>query len=163
MAQSAERYLPLPAPVVSSSPSADKLLVVGLDTWLWVDSSTWRPMNSTVSVTGVSVTVTAVPERVVWKMGDGTTVVCRGPGRAYDPAVPEEQQHTDCSHRYTTASARERGQVYEITATTEWRVAWSASGAPGGGDLGVVRRSSSPVAVRVGEVQAVNVRPQQGR
>ena len=163
MAERAERYLPLPAPVVSSSPAADQLLVVGLDTWLWIDPSTWQPQKSTVSVPGVSVTVTAVPERVVWEMGDGTTVVCQGPGRAYDPAVPEDQQKTDCSHRYVTTSAREADGIYEITATTEWRVTWDAAGAPGGGNLGMVRRTSAPVPVRVGEVQAVNVRPQQGR
>jgi hypothetical protein len=163
MAERAERYLPLPAPSVSTSPPPDRLLVVGLATWLWVDPSTWRPLSSTASVAGVSVTVTAVPERVTWQMGDGTTLVCRGPGRPYNPALSDEQQSTDCSHIYRHTSAGEPDQTFEIIATTEWHVTWTVSGAAGGGDLGVVRRTSPPLPVRVGEVQAVNVRPNAGR
>jgi hypothetical protein len=159
MADRAERYLPLPAPKMSTSPAADHLLVVGLPTWLWVDPSEWKPLTSTVSVTGVTVTVTAVPEKVVWQTGDGETVVCSGPGRPYDPAIADDQQRTDCSHVYRRTSADAPGQAFQLTATTEWHVTWSASGAPGGGDLGVVRRTSAPVPVRVGEVQAINVAP----
>lgn len=157
MAERAEQYLALPAPQVSTSPAAEHLLVVGLPTWLWVDPSGWKPLSSTVSVTGVTVTVTAVPERVVWQTGDGQTVVCPGPGRAYDPASPDEQQHTDCSHVYRQTSETAPGQAFQLTATTEWRVSWTVSGAAGGGDLGMVRRTSAPVPVRVGEVQTVNV------
>jgi len=161
MADRAERYLPLPAPQVATSPAPDHLLVVGLPTWLWVDPSSWKPLSSTVSVTGVTVTVTAVPERVVWRTGDDQTVVCKGPGRAYDPAIPDEQQSTDCSHVYRQTSESTPGQTFQLTATTEWRVSWTVSGATGGGDLGVVRRASAPVPVRVGEVQAVNVASQE--
>jgi len=42
-----------------------------------------------------------------------------------------------------------------VTATVEWRVSWTASGAPGGGDLGISRRSSS-TSVRVAEIQVLN-------
>jgi hypothetical protein len=161
MADRAEQYLPLPAPQISTSPAADHLLVVGLPTWLWVDPSSWKPLSSTVSVTGVTVTVTAVPERVVWQTGDGQTVVCRGPSRAYDPAIPDEQQSTDCSHVYRQTSETAPGHAFQLTATTEWRVSWTVSGATGGGDLGVVRRTSAPVPVRVGEVQTVNVASQE--
>ncbi len=156
MAAEALRYLPLPAPTISTSPARSGMLVVRFPTWLWIDPAAWRPQTSTVSVPGVSVTVTAVPERVVWSMGDGTTLPCDGPGTAYNPAIPDHQQSTGCSYIYSRTSARQPGEAFPLAATIEWRATWAAAGAPGGGDLGVVRRSSGPVPVRVGEVQAVN-------
>jgi hypothetical protein len=109
-----------------------------------------------VSVPGITVTVTAVPERVVWDMGDGTRVTCGGPGTAYNASVPDEQQSTDCSNTYRRTSARESGKSFRVRATIQWRATWTVTGAPGGGDLGVVPRSSASVPLRVGEAQAVN-------
>lgn len=156
MAAEALRYLPLPAPAISTSPARTEMLVVRFPTWLWIDRATWSPQTSTVSAPGVSVTVTAVPERVVWSMGDGATLSCAGPGTPYNPAIPDHQQSTGCSYTYTRTSARQPGETFPLAATIEWRATWAAAGAPGGGDLGLVRRSGGPVPVRVGEVQAVN-------
>lgn len=156
VAAEAKRRLVLPAPTIITSPPADDLLIVNFPTWLAVDSSTWRVQGSTVSVPGVSVTVEAVPKRVIWNTGDGEKVVCDGPGKTYNPAIPDDQQTTNCSHTFRRTSAREAGRTFPLTATIEWHARWSASGAPGGGDLGIVRRTSRPVAVRVGEVQTIN-------
>lgn len=143
-------HLALPVPAAAMSPANDQ--VVQFPTWLWVDDE-WAPLTSTVSVPGVAVTVTATPERVVWNVGDGATVVCGGPGRPYDPSLPDDAQATDCSHTYT------RTGDFRVTARTDWHVTWSVEGAPGGGDLGVVSRSTPPIPVRVEEVQALNVHP----
>ena len=153
LAAEAAKYLPLPAPAIAMNPGGDQ--VVNLESWLWVDAASWAPQSSTVSVPGVSVTATATPVRVVWEMGDGGRVVCAGPGVAYDAGRPAASQSTDCSYTYRRSSAHQPGLRYPVTATVEWQASWTASGVVGGGDLGVIRRSSS-TAVRVIEIQAVN-------
>lgn len=158
LAAEAKRFLPLPAPRISTSPATSEMQVVSFPTWLWIDRSAWKPLTSSVSVPGITVTVTAVPERVVWDMGDGTRVTCSGPGTAYNPSIPDEQQSTDCSNTYRRTSARVPGQAFRVRATTLWHATWTVTGAPGGGDLGIVPRSSPPMPLRVGEVQAVNTR-----
>lgn len=143
-------HLALPAPSAAMSPAGDQ--TVQFPTWLWVDDD-WAARSSAVSVPGVTVVVTATPERTVWDTGDGAMVVCAGPGRPYDSSVPDEAQQTDCSHTWT------RTGDYQLAARIDWHVTWRVEGAPGGGDLGVVSRSTPPIRVRVAEIQALNVRP----
>ena len=81
-------------------------------------------------------------------MGDGETVTCDGPGTAYDSA--QANTTTDCS--YTWADAGD----YTVSATVFWSVTWTASGAPGGGNLGLVAGEPAEAAVTVTESQAIN-------
>ena len=149
--------LDLPAPEIRMSPGPNLDQIVHIRTILWTDEALWRPQVSTVSVPGVSVTVRAVPEALDWDMGAGkdATVHCTGPGRPWNPALPEDRQDTACSFVYTRPSIDQPGLRYPVTATLRWRVSWSVSGAPGGGDLGTVSRSTT-TSVRVIEVQTVN-------
>lgn len=155
-------HLPLPAPAPRTSPPAEAA-VVNFSTWLWLPPEDWTPRTSKVAVPGVTVVVTAAPERVIWDLGTGDQLVCEGPGTPYDASRPEEAQHTDCAYTYARSSAGipARGglpaNAYALTATVEWRATWSAEGAPGGGDLGIVRRTSDPLPLRVAEIQAVIV------
>jgi hypothetical protein len=151
MAARASRYLPLPDPRPRFSPAGDQ--VVNLASWLWLDPSGWAPEQSTVAVPGVSVTVTAQPEQVIWQPGDGSTVVCTGPGTPFDLAQPA--QVPTCSHIYTRSSASQPDGVYRASVTIVWSASWVAVGTPGGGDLGTVERTTA-LDVRVGEVQAIN-------
>ena len=105
----------------------------------------------------MSVTVTALPSSVTWDMGTGDRVVCRGPGRAYDPRRWEEEQATDCSYTYRRSSAGQPNQRFPVRATMTWRVSWTVSGIAGGGDLGEVSRSTS-FGLRVAEGQALVTR-----
>jgi hypothetical protein len=105
----------------------------------------------------VTVTVLTVPETAVWAMGDGTTVVCAGPGTAFDPTQPAASQQPSCSHTYRRSSSSQASQEYTASVAVRWRVSWQVSGAAGGGDLGTLDRTTS-FAVRVGEVQALNTR-----
>lgn len=155
LARRALNYTPLPAPRIGMNPPPERDQLVNLRTWLWVEDSTWGSRSADASVPGVTVTVTAQAERVVWDMGNGDEVVCVGPGTPYDARKPEGAQDTDCSYTYRHGSAGQPDDRFVITATVEWRATWSAEGAPGGGDLGLVRRSAS-VAVRVAEAQALN-------
>ena len=154
LAEQARRALPLSPPVVGTSPSSDADQLVGVPTWLWVDDG-WMPVTATASLPGVSVTVTATPESVVWEMGNGDRVVCRGRGTAYDPDRPDAGQSTDCAYTYRRSSASQPGQRYPVTATTTWRVSWTASGVAGGGSLGAVSRSTT-FGLRVAEAHALN-------
>lgn len=158
--------LPLPAPEVVLSPPADRVVVYA-PMWLAVDDP-WEPRTSTVSVPGVSVVVSAYPVRVRYQMGNGDVVTCNGPGAKYDPGLPDGGQHTDCSYVYRRASAGQPSTAehpadrYGLRATVDWQVTWSVVGAPGGGDLGTVSRTSDPVPVAVGEIQTFNVRAAEG-
>lgn len=153
LAQDALGRAPLPLPDLGLSPGADQAQIVNLQTWLWVTN--WAPVTTGAAAASVSVTVTATPVRVDWDMGDGGSVSCGGPGTPYDPARPAHEQHTDCGYTYRTGSAGRPGDRYLVQATSVWQVTWSASGAPGGGDLGFVNRSTT-VPVRVAEIQALN-------
>lgn len=151
------RYMPIPLPGIGMNPPPERDQLVRLPVWLWVDAAGWNPVSTSASAGGVTVTVRAEPQRVVWNMGDGDTVVC-GPGTSYDLARPPEAQTSDCSYAYPHSSASQPGERYQVTATTEWHATWTVVGAPGGGDLGVISRTAT-ASLRVAEAQAVNTTP----
>lgn len=156
IAREALDYLALPAPTIATSPPADFDSVVNVPVFLSVDSANWEPKSVTTGVPGVSVEVRAVPQRVEWDMGTGELVVCGGPGTPYDFSRPEADQVADCTYTYRRTSAGQPNERFAVTATVVWRASWTVVGAPGGGDLGEVRRSSS-TSLRVAQVQTVNV------
>ena len=142
LAAEARRYLALPAPVPVFSPADEQ--IVNVPTWMAIDSAVWQPLQSTVSVPGVSVTVTAQPDEVDWDMGDGARLTCRA---ARDPRA--------CTHTYQWPSVGQPDSAYRVTATVVWHASWTVTGAAGGGDLGTLSRTVT-VPLRVGELQALN-------
>lgn len=149
-------YLALPEPAITTNPPSEFDSVVNLPVFLSIDGANWEPKSVTTDVPGVSVQVTAVPQRVEWDMGTGDVVVCAGPGTPYDFSRPEGDQVADCTYTYRKTSAGQPNERFPVTATVVWRASWSVVGAPGGGDLGEVRRSAS-TSLRVAQVQTVNV------
>ncbi|MGH9014018.1 MAG: hypothetical protein ACRDZ1_08810 [Acidimicrobiia bacterium] len=152
LAQRAVKEVVTPACAVRTSPSPH-VAVVTIETWLWVECP-WQPLSASAEVPGLSATVTVTPGDVVWDLGDGEQVTCRGPGVAWDPAVRGEDQSTYCSYAYRRSSSGEPNEAYTLTATLSWSVSWSASNGEGG-TLPAVSRSSS-IPIRVGEVQAIS-------
>jgi len=146
---------PLPQPAIAMAPGGDIPLLVNLPTFLWIDPAQWRPVSASASAGGVTSTVTAVPQRVIWNMGQGDTVTCDGPGEPYVPSLPDDAQPSECQFTYPASSARSPDKTFTVTATVEWHVTWSASGAAGGGDLGISRRAST-TTVQVAEIQVLN-------
>ncbi len=132
------------------NPPGDQL--VGLQSWLWVDTP-WAPAEASASVSGVTATVTATPEVVVWDTGDGHVVTCRDPGSRYDTTEPPAPRSSTCGHVYTWPSSTQPSGVYRVTATVTYAAAWHASDGTGD-DLGPVTRATT-VPLRVVEVQAV--------
>ena len=154
LARQATRFLPLPAPAIHTNPSGDQL--VFLETWLWVDSTSWGRRTATASVPGLSVTVVATPASVTWRPGDGTVRVCHGPGSAYDRDRAPSAQHPTCAHTYRRSSLGEPAGRYRMTATITWNVAWTSSGAIAtSGALPPITRTAQ-TTLRVVEAQTLN-------
>jgi len=85
---------------------------------------------------------------VSWSLGDGSTVVCAGPGTPFVPGQSDAYAGSpDCGHTYTRAA------TVTVTATVSWQVRW-AGGGTGGALPGL--QSASTVLLRVVEAQAVN-------
>ena len=146
------RYAALADPAIGMSPPASRGAVVNVPLWLWIDNGEWAPTSATATVDGLSVQTTATPDRVIWSFGTGDELICDGPATPYDPTRPEAEQHSDCTFSYPRAG------IFTVTATAEWDATWTTVGAPGGGNLGVVRRSAS-VEIPVWEIQALNRSP----
>lgn len=149
LAAQARERLRLPDPVVAASPVGDQL--VNLPTWLWLDGD-WAPIEATASVPGVSVTARAVPRSATWVMGDGSEVVCRGPGTPYAPGADPASPSPDCGHTYGVSSAGRPGEVFTVAVTVNWTVTWS-----GAGDSGTFPglTTGGEAAFRVAESQAL--------
>jgi hypothetical protein len=139
------------------SPSSPWTFVY-VPTALWLDGETLRSQSASAEVPGLRVTVTAEPREVRWDTGDGVVVVCPLPGRRPNPGVSGDRG--DCTHVWSWPSTGGRpGNAYEVTATVLWHVTWTAEGAPGGGDLGVIPQRSGVLRVPVAEIQVLNTPP----
>lgn len=132
LARTARQSLILPSPQIRSNPAQTDLQLTRLPTWLWISHAVWAARSKTASVPGESVTATAAPASVTWHPGDGSTVVCKGPGTPYNSASNPSSPSPTCGHTYTTSSAGQPHGQYRATATIEWVVTWHATGGAGG-------------------------------
>jgi hypothetical protein len=101
--------------------------IIGMPTWMWVadpGEQTWGPMTRSASAGGYTVTATAKVDRVVWVMGDGSTVTCKTPGTPYADSFGKKSS-PDCGHTYT------RQGTYVVAATSYWTVTWAGIGQTG--------------------------------
>jgi hypothetical protein len=148
LAQQAVKQLAFGSPTIEMSPPAGSPQLVGVATWLWIDPGAWGTLTASASAGPVTTTATATPSKVVWNMGDGDTVTCGGPGTPYSPSDPNAS--TDCSYTWPQAGS------FTVTATVYWSVTWTATGATGGGNLGIQAGPPAAVQVAVTESQAIN-------
>ncbi len=129
---------------------------VGAPVYLWTSRgpTTFGPQTLTGSAGGITITATAKVDRIVWSMGDDTTVTCRTAGTPYEDRygfLPSP----DCGHRYTRTSAGLPGNAYPITATSFWVVDWTGPG----GSAGQIRLNlTARTSIQVGELQALVTR-----
>lgn len=133
--------------LAESSPSS--LGYVGWNVWMWVNrpsDATWGPITRSVSEGGYTVTATARVDKVVWDMGDGSTVECRL-GKPWQSIWTHNEASPDCGHVY------ERDGVYAVTATSYWVVDWAGIGESGVLTLDLATSGT----MRVAEVQVVSV------
>ena len=125
---------------------------VGWNAWMWVANpspSTWGPITRSVSEAGYTVTATGQVSKVVWDMGDGTSVTC-GQGKPWRSIWVNNEPSPDCGHMYA------KDGEYTITATSYWVVNWSGIGQTGT----ITLQLTDTATLRIAEVQVVNVRPE---
>ncbi len=152
-----ERALPTPVPIIAP---ADRdphgYAYVQNHTFFWVDQAPgqWAPVTATASVPGLSVTVTATPERLDIDTGDGSGVSCPGAPLAL-PLGASPSGFRGCGYIYTDSSAMApNGATFQVTATIVWHATWQATDGSGG-DLGLLTTTSAPYDLAVAEVQAL--------
>lgn len=157
IAQQARDQLRLPSPEIETNPPGEQL--VNLPTWLWLARGNWQRVSATAAVPGVSVTAVARPTKVVWKLGDGSSVTCEGPGTPYDSdprgkgAAQATSSSPDCGHTYRSSSAGQPADAYAVSATVYWTVTWAGAGQTGAFP-GMTTTSNAQV--QVAESQALN-------
>lgn len=125
----------------------DRVGIVGMPQWMWVDEpapNTFGPISMTATAGSASVTATATVEKVVWDMGDGSTVTCTSPGTAYEDRF-DDADSPDCGHRYTKQG------TYEVTATSYWTVEWEGMGQSGT----ILRDFDQTANIVMGEAQVI--------
>lgn len=151
LAQMAVAQLQLPTPQIGTAPPSkeDVIGLVGVPVWLWTDPAQWRPISATAAVPGLSVTAVAEIGSITWDMGDGTDVVCTGPGTPYERSYGD-QESPDCGHVYTRTSGGLPDDSYTITATATYDITWS--GATSGS---TTRERSASTTLPIGEAQVI--------
>jgi hypothetical protein len=159
LAQQAYAELTLPKPTLGRSPDlksgdpargGDAYTVVNLWTRYFSDPVTWVRTSKTVTLRGVSATVTATPVALNFDPGDGNAPVsCSGPGRpwqssdAFNPPSAGE-----CAYQYKRVEATPITGTESIT----WQVAWTGTGGAGGGFAPLVTSAGSQFIVEQIEV-----------
>lgn len=153
LAQQAVQQLTLPDFAIDASPSPAADQLVGLPSWLWLAGADWQPTTATAAVPGESVTATATPTTVTWNLGDGTTLVCDGPGTPYGAADTPDEGSPTCGHTFTTSSAGQPHDAFTVTATISWSVTWA-----GGGKTGTVPdlETTATTTMRVAAIESLN-------
>ena len=139
---------------ITPRPGPDSVGLVGMPTWLWVanrDGTTFGPQTMSASAGGITVTATARVEKIVWSMGDGTSVTCTTAGTPYEPRF-QRHESPDCGHTYTRTSSRLPGGVFPVSASSYWVVNWA-----GAGQSGTIRLAplTQTTEIRVGELQVL--------
>jgi len=126
---------------------------VGAPVFMWTTPgpATFGPQVLTGSAAGVTITATAKVDKIVWTMGDGTSVTCRTPGTVYQDRFGFDMS-PDCGHRYTKTSAGKPNNAYPVSATSYWVVDWTG---PGGSSGRITLDLVSRTNIVVGELQAL--------
>ena len=151
--------LSVPTLPAATAPPRGKDGLVGLPEWFWVPRDQWHPVSVTVSAGPVWAIATAAPTELNYVPGGGQgSASCRGPGTAFNRALPAAQQHTPCSYTYVQPSAGQPGSAYQAGLFVTWTVSWTGSGGAGG----LITNSYSTgtaFAVRVAQAEAVVTTP----
>jgi len=143
--------LPEGMPRIAPDPWANewRMAVVGFPLWLTTDA----PKSVGVSVVreGIAIRITATRGKTVFDMGEPGVqpVSCWHFAVRPQPASPHDAPSPDCGYVY------QHHGVYTVSATTSWRVDWSAAGFTG--SLQVERTATLAEALTVGELVSVIV------
>ncbi|GAB3208476.1 hypothetical protein GCM10027294_19110 [Marinactinospora endophytica] len=144
----------VPAPEIVTSPSPDSPILVRTPVWFWLDQESWEPATASAVIPGWSLNITATPTQVKWILGDGTEMVCEGPGTPFDPQQHEpDAESPDCGHVYERSSIGEPDETFTVRAEISWGVDWDSSDG-GSGEMAPIT-TSSEIDLRVQESQSL--------
>ncbi|MGJ3224010.1 hypothetical protein ACQEUV_01305 [Micromonospora aurantiaca (nom. illeg.)] len=129
--QRAVNSLAIPKPAIAANPSLTAQQLVHIPIWWWVQPGWWRTHTASASAGGLTITARAVPQKITWYAGDGTTTVCTGPGTPWTPRADPKAASPDCGHTYTTTCANEPGGKFTLRAVATWEISWSGGGFSG--------------------------------
>jgi len=102
----------------------------------------------------LTVSVQAIPQRLIVDTGDGTTITCEGAPPAFVQGM-DPTTFQGCAYVYRDSSAMAaNGETFPVTVTIEWSASWSASDGQGG-SLGTRRTTSEVRQLPVAESQAI--------
>ena len=120
--------LPDPTPQIGPDPKVNewKMAAVGYPLWLWTAGP--HTVTDRVRAYGVAFTLRATWVSSHFDMGDGHSVTCTT-AQPYTKAVKPGAPSPTCGYTYLTSSLPKGN--YTVTATTNWRIAWSALGMSG--------------------------------
>ncbi|MEV6812467.1 hypothetical protein [Micromonospora sp. NPDC051296] len=154
LARRALASISLLAPRASVAPRKDiGPGLVGLPVWMWAERgpNQFGPLSASASDRGLTVTITAKVDRVVWDMGNRATVTCDGPGTRYDAKGRHAGKPSpDCGYDRGYPKA----DTYRVQATTHWSVEWRSSSGQTGNIPGVTRTTGT-VEIQINELQVV--------
>lgn len=152
--QQAMDVLDPPEPGWNASPNGVEVaMVTQMPTSLWVEASYWNgTFASRVETPSgrVWAEAQAVPMASVWSPGDGSTVGCTGGGEPWNPG--SDDAAAACSHTYVRSTAGTSGAEMSVQVAFDVVGQTSTSAAE---NLGQITRTSAPVLVTVGEIQAI--------
>ena len=145
-------------PVPRIAPEVDEPQVVGLESWLAVDPTTYgQVLTESRSVGDVAVRATATPTGLVWMFSDGRSwqeLRCDGPGVLYSEAALAAHGAPPCGWEWDHTTLVERA---DMAVVIEYSVTWSSSLGNSGTIPRLRGRSLGPISLTVGEVQTVGV------
>ncbi|MDQ2957638.1 MAG: hypothetical protein M3Y42_11810 [Actinomycetota bacterium] len=121
----------LPTPTFHRSPKENNnyqgqpLTYVNIPTWYWTDPADYQTKTDSLTVGGVTVTVTAAPTSLVFDPGNGDAAKnCDGPGQAWTSADGNDAAPGGCSYSYSHVSSS--GPITS-QLTVNWGISWTAS------------------------------------
>lgn len=124
--------------------------LVGLPVWMWASSGRnyFGPLRASASDRGLTVRITAQVQRIVWDMGNGKKITCKGPGTPYKATGPNAgKKSPTCGY-----DGYPKVGNYRVSATTFWNVHWVGGGRSG--DIAQTR-TSGVVDIQIKELQVV--------
>jgi hypothetical protein len=148
---------PFALAIAHIAPSPDYHTYINYRNWLWIPEGQWHDVSVSLTVAGATVTLTAQPTYVSWDLGNGESISCAGPGRAWVTGMPEDAP-TNCSFQYSTMQDPE-GDTWTVSARINYTVGWTCTGTCGGqtsGDLGdLTAPAGTPTSITVLQRQTV--------
>ncbi|MEE1787396.1 hypothetical protein PUR71_31505 [Streptomyces sp. SP17BM10] len=140
-----------PAPAPTARPLGTA--VVKSPVWLWVNGHQ-APQPVSLTLRGVTVTVTPRLKNVVWNFGDKLSLTCDKPGTPYEDGYGGAKS-PDCGYEFATGSAGEPGGAFTVSATANWVGAVTVTGL-NTRNFEIPMPQTATFQLKVAEVQVLN-------